>query len=84
MAKKKSNKSFAEQEMEAYATSAPDIHEDRSEHILRIIRQHEKELDKATMKYLNENDLDLYSKYAEASAAFLNLKEDLRREGFAI
>ena len=84
MAKKKNRVSFAEEEMAAYAQGQPDIHEDRSEIILRIIRQHEEELNRAAAKYLKLDSIDQYSRYSEAAAAIYNLKEALRMEGFRI
>lgn len=82
--KKNKSASFAEEEMAAYAKAEPDIHEDRSRHILRFIKKHHEELRKTAMKYQNREDIDLYSKYMEAVVAFDNLEEDLRLEGFTI
>lgn len=81
---KKTNLSFAELEMESYATAQPDIHEDRSTHILRIIEAHAAETAKAKKYFLLNDDVNMYARYGDIEAAFDILKEDLRREGFAI
>ena len=87
MSKKKSKKSVAELEMDAYAKAEPDFHEDRVQLILSVIHRHTQELRKMAVKCISleeEKNLRLYSGYVEAAAAFDILEEDLRKEGFSI
>lgn len=87
MGKKKSKKSVAEMEMEAYAKAEPNFHEDPVELILSIIHRHTQELRETAITYMSaedEKNLRMYSGYVEAAAAFDILEEDLRKEGFSI
>lgn len=87
MGKKKSKKSVAELEMEAYAKAEPDFHEDPVRLILSVIHRHTQELRETAVRYMNaedEKNLRMYSGYVEAAAAFDILEEDLRKEGFSI
>ena len=82
--KKKTQQSFAEQEMEAYAKAEPDIHVDREKKILEIIGKHCEEISAAKYRGLNDNNIEMYKTYGDIEAAFYILKEDLRKEGFDI
>lgn len=84
MAKKKQKKSFAEEEMEAYATAAPDIHEDPVKLIMGVIDRNLGEITTAKLKYLDQKNYDSYGRYGDIEAAFIILKDDLRKEGFAV
>ncbi len=85
MAKKKSaKKSFAELEMESYAADTPDIHVDRDKEICKIIDKHMKEVVSAKNKYLKDDNVDQYERYAEVEASFYILIEDLKREGLYV
>lgn len=82
--KKKTQQSFAEQEMEAYAKAEPDIHEDPVKIILGIIKKHSDEVCLASVRYLDRGDFEQHKTYSDIAAAFDILKEDLRKEGFDI
>lgn len=79
---KKTKKSFAELEMESYANEGtPDIHVDRSKAICAIIDQHMAEITSAKRKYLKDDNIPQYERYAEVEAAFSLLIGDLKKEG---
>ena len=84
MSKKKQKKNFAEEEMEAYSTAAPDIHEDPVQLILGVIERNHQSITTAKLKYLDEKNYDSYGRYGDIEAAFDILKEDLRKEGFVV
>ncbi len=82
MSKKK--KSVMEEELEAMSRGKTCTKEDEGDRILAIINKHARNIERTKMQYLTDDENERYIMYANIESAFDILKDDLRKEGFAI
>ncbi len=81
---KKAKKSIMEEELESFSQGKTCIPEESGDRILAIINKHADSISRTKLQYLDEDQNDRYMMYANIESAFDILKDDLRKEGFAI